>query len=119
MSKKIRLSYKKFYDSLDDIAPLKPYSKDDEIKVRMFFGQRFRYKKDIVRYVKSFPQLDSFVYDYKEYDLDKNYWDMWLVLWISAIKFGDWEYADNIREKANAQGVTLSRFKGNVVMRTP
>lgn len=138
---KLRRSYKQFYDTLDTIAPAKkvsiPFSnyrftgadgelygkKGKTFKARYFFGQQFRSKKAIVDFVKTFPQLEDGSEDYarlfKEYsERGANIWDMGLVMWIGALKNNDYPMADKIREYANSQGVTLSRFKGNVFMRS-
>lgn len=121
---KMRRSYKKFYDSLDEIAPVQEVVYNIgktkwKNKNRVFFGMPFYTKKAIMNYVKTFPQWEDWVYDYKEYDLSKAMWDMALVIWISAIRFEDWDYADKVRAIVNERGIVLSRFKGNVFMRTP
>lgn len=126
MAKSVRRSYKKFYDSLDSIAPKQEFNYpifNVKIKRRLFFGQQFKSKKAIVEFVKTFPQLEDGSENYadlfKDYSERKaNLWDMALVMWIGAIKHNDYEVADTIRQYAAGQGVKLSRFKGNVFMRS-
>lgn len=63
----MRRSYKKFYDSLDDVAPKqKSVRSFVRQKRRLFFNQAFHSKKAIVDYVKSFPQLEDAIDDYKK-----------------------------------------------------
>lgn len=126
MTKPIRRSYKQFYDSLDSIAPKQQLDYpmfEVKIKRRIFFGRQFKSKKSIVDFVKTFPQLEDGAENYaqlfKDYSERKaSVWDMALVMWIGAIKHNDYKIADNIRHYATERGVKLSRFKGNVFMRS-
>lgn len=116
----MRKSYKQFYDSLDIIAPKKTVKVGRyTLRKRLFYGTYFKSKKQIIAWVKQFPQLEDSIVDYKEYDLNRPMWDMALVLWISALKHGDYEYADKVRAQAAKNGVTMSRFAGNIFMRMP
>jgi hypothetical protein len=110
----MKTNYAEFKDSL----------KTNENGVVSFFGQFLNSKEDVVDYVKTFPQISNAVDNYKEIfqgykDKGAPMWDMALLLWLSALKHGDIEYADEIRAYALGHGVKLSKFPGNVFMRTP
>lgn len=123
----MKRSYKQFYVALDSIAPRKRVKKKFMKRAytrRMFFGQAFKSKKAIVNFVKTFPQLEDGANNYKQLfeDYSKRntgVYDMALVMWIGALKHDDYKMADKIRDYANGQGVTLSRFQGNIFMRNP
>lgn len=121
----MRRSNRAFLNSLDMIAPRQPNPANALIgtrlrQVRRFFGSELTSKRAILDWVNTFPQLKDAVPNYRAWiDEAPGTWDVALVQWISALANEDYEYADKIRAHASSRGVQLSRFPGNIFMRTP
>lgn len=122
-------SYNKFRKSLNRIAPKvtrKAYDGKTR-RIRSFFNQEFTSKEGIIDYVKTFPQLDTIGelrFGYKKRfeaikSRDSDTWDIGLVLWIAALAESDYGTADEIRDYCKAHGVGVSKFDGNIFIRTP